>query len=176
MKMVLHMNDENKISLRALKSEDEKLILKWKSNEKLREMLGTVYPISELEHKRWFENKMVEKNNKNFVIEHNNQAKGLLGFNHIDWINRNAEVFIFIGEASQQGMGIGKQAMQQLIDFSRNNLNLHMLHLKVFSYNYGAVKMYEKIGFSIDGRLRESKFSKGKYHDTIIMSKLLNEG
>ncbi|RIM93998.1 GNAT family N-acetyltransferase, partial [Staphylococcus shinii] len=101
---------------------------------------------------------------------------GLLGFNHVDWINRNAEIFIFIGEASQQGMGIGKQAMQLLIDFSRNNLNLHMLYLNVFSYNYGAIKMYEKIGFSIDGRLRESKFSKGKYHDTIIMSKLLNEG
>lgn len=170
------MNNANKVSLRALKNEDEMLILKWKSNEELREMLGTVYPISELEHKQWFENKMLEKNNKNFVIEVNNQAKGLLGFNQIDWINRNAEIFIFIGEASQQGMGIGKQAMQQLIDFSRNNLNLHMLYLNVFSYNYGAIKMYEKIGFSIDGRLRESKFSKGKFHDTIIMSKLLNEG
>ncbi|WP_436938452.1 UDP-4-amino-4,6-dideoxy-N-acetyl-beta-L-altrosamine N-acetyltransferase [Staphylococcus xylosus] len=170
------MNDENKVSLRALRNEDEKLILKWKSNEELREMVGTVYPISELEHKQWFENKMVEKNNKNFVIEYNNQAKGLLGFNQIDWINRNAEIFIFIGEASQQRMGIGKQAMEQLIDISRNNLNLHMLYLNVFSYNYGAIKMYEKIGFSIDGRLRECKFSKGKYYDTIIMSKILNEG
>ncbi|RIL72006.1 UDP-4-amino-4,6-dideoxy-N-acetyl-beta-L-altrosamine N-acetyltransferase [Staphylococcus cohnii] len=176
MKMVLHMNNENRVSLRALKNEDEKLILKWKSNEELREMLGTVYPISELEHMKWFENKMMEKNNKNFIIEQNDQAKGLLGFNQIDWINRNAEIFIFIGETSQQGMGIGKQAMQQLIDFSRKNLNLHMLYLNVFSYNSGAIKMYEKIGFNIDGRLRESKFNKGKYHDTIIMSKLLNEG
>ncbi|WP_182467419.1 UDP-4-amino-4,6-dideoxy-N-acetyl-beta-L-altrosamine N-acetyltransferase [Staphylococcus cohnii] len=170
------MNNENRVSLRALKNEDEKLILKWKSNEELREMLGTVYPISELEHMKWFENKMMEKNNKNFIIEQNDQAKGLLGFNQIDWINRNAEIFIFIGETSQQGMGIGKQAMQQLIDFSRKNLNLHMLYLNVFSYNSGAIKMYEKIGFNIDGRLRESKFNKGKYHDTIIMSKLLNEG
>ncbi|MDW4440332.1 GNAT family protein [Staphylococcus saprophyticus] len=170
------MNNENQVSLRALKSEDEKLILKWKSNKELREMLGTLYPISELEHKQWFENKMLERNNKNFIIEQNDQAKGLLGYNQIDWVNRNAEVFIFIGEASQQGRGIGKQAMQQLIDFSRDDLNLHMIYLNVFSYNSGAIKMYGKLGFNIDGQLRESKFSKGKYHDTIIMSKLLKEG
>ena len=162
--------------MRALKKEDEELILNWKSNENLREMLGTVYPISELEHHYWFENKMVDKNNKNFIIEYNDRPMGLLGYNNVDWINRNAEIFIFIGEESQQGLGIGRNAIQQLIYFSYNNLNLHMLYLHVFSYNSRAIKMYENIGFIIDGRLRESKFSNGKYHDTLIMSKLLKEG
>ena len=30
-------------------------------NDKLRYLIGTVYPITELEHENWFENRMLEK-------------------------------------------------------------------------------------------------------------------
>ena len=47
-----------------------------------------------------------------------------------------------------------------------------MLYLEVFSYNKGAIKTYEKLGFKKDGILRQSKFQDGKYYDKIIMSKI----
>jgi len=164
------------INIRALYKEDESLILKWKENTNLRHLIGTVFPINELEHQKWFENKMFDKNGRIFIIEENfRNPIGLIGFNRIDWINRNAELFIFIGDEQYRGKGIGEQATNILLEFAKENLNLVMLYLKVFSFNDSAIKLYKKIGFSIDGKLRKSKYYKGKYCDTIYMSKILDE-
>lgn len=51
----------SQINLRALKKSDSNLILNWMKNEKLRYLIGTVYPITELEHENWFQNRMLEK-------------------------------------------------------------------------------------------------------------------
>lgn len=167
---------EKNINIRALYKEDEALILKWKENKNLRNLIGTIFPINELEHKKWFENKMLDKNGRIFIIEENYQNPiGLIGFNQIDWINRNAELFIFIGNKQYRGKGIGEQATNIILDFAKENLNLVMIYLKVFSFNDSAIKMYEKIGFNIDGKLRKSKYFKGNYYDTIYMSKILDE-
>ena len=81
-------------------------------------------------------------------------------------------MFIYIGNLEYWGKGYGTQALKLLIEFAFNKINLHMLYLEVFSYNKGAIKTYEKLGFKKDGILRQSKFQDGKYYDKIIMSKI----
>ncbi|PNZ24947.1 Spermidine N1-acetyltransferase [Staphylococcus petrasii] len=163
----------SQINLRALKKSDSNLILNWMKNDKLRYLIGTVYPITELEHENWFQNRMLEKDNRMFVIELENETSiGIIGFKNLDWVNRNAELFIYIGEEAYWGKGYGTQALELMTKFAFNSLNLHMLYLEVFSYNKNATKTYERLGFKQDGVLRQSKFQDGKYYDKIIMSKI----
>ncbi|KGJ25596.1 MULTISPECIES: GNAT family N-acetyltransferase [Staphylococcus] len=163
----------SQINLRALKKSDSNLILNWMKNEKLRYLIGTVYPITELEHENWFQNRMLEKDNRMFVIDLDNEKSiGIVGFKNLDWVNRNSELFIYIGDEEYWGKGYGTQALELIIKFAFNNLNLHMLYLEVFSYNKNATKTYERLGFKQDGILRQSKFQDGKYYDKIIMSKI----
>ncbi|MCJ1655441.1 GNAT family protein [Staphylococcus sp. NRL 16/872] len=163
----------SQINLRALKQSDSNLILNWMKNDKLRYLIGTVYPITELEHENWFQNRMLEKDNRMFVIELENETSiGIIGFKNLDWVNRNAELFIYIGEEAYWGKGYGTQALELMTKFAFNSLNLHMLYLEVFSYNKNATKTYERLGFKQDGVLRQSKFQDGKYYDKIIMSKI----
>ncbi|WP_204194274.1 GNAT family protein [Staphylococcus sp. GDY8P47P] len=163
----------SQINLRALKKSDSNLILNWIKNEKLRYLIGTVYPITELEHENWFQNRMLEKDNRMFVIDLDNEKSiGIVGFKNLDWVNRNSELFIYIGDEEYWGKGYGTQALELIIKFAFNNLNLHMLYLEVFSYNKNATKTYERLGFKQDGILRQSKFQDGKYYDKIIMSKI----
>ncbi|WP_059747583.1 GNAT family N-acetyltransferase [Staphylococcus haemolyticus] len=163
----------SQINLRALKKSDSNLILNWMKNEKLRYLIGTVYPITELEHENWFQNRMLEKDNRMFVIDLDNEKSiGIVGFKNLDWVNRNSELFIYIGDEEYWGKGYGTQALELIIKFAFNNLNLHMLYLEVFSYNKNVTKTYERLGFKQDGILRQSKFQDGKYYDKIIMSKI----
>lgn len=163
----------SQINLRALKKSDSDLILNWMKNDKLRYLIGTTFPITELEHENWFQNRMLEKDNRMFVIELENEtAIGIVGFKNLDWINSNSELFIYIGNENYWGKGYGKEALKLLINFAFNSLNLHMLYLEVFSYNENATKMYEKLGFNQDGILRQSKYQDGQYYDKIIMSKI----
>ncbi|MBT2738382.1 GNAT family N-acetyltransferase [Bacillus sp. ISL-7] len=166
-----------KIILRALKRKDTELVLKWINDPKLKYLTGTLYPVSDVEHEKWFENKLLEKTNKLFGIEEqlSSQLIGLIGFNNIDFINRTTEISVYIGEENQRGKGLGTDALRTLIKFAFDELNLHRVSLVVFSYNTNAIKAYEKIGFKTEGILKESLYKAGRYHDKILMAVVNNK-
>lgn len=165
-----------RVNLRALKKEDAKQILEWINNPKLKHLTGTVYPVSEVEHEKWFENKLNEKVNKIFGIEEcaTKNLVGVIGLKNTDIINRSTELYIYIGAESYWGKGLGTDAVRTLTRFIFEELNLHRVSLIVFSYNKRAISAYEKVGFVFEGVMRESLFKGGKYHDKILMA-LIND-
>lgn len=46
-------------------------------------------------------------------------------------------------------MGIGQEALKQIVDFGFDTLNLDIINLGVYDFNKGAIKCYEKAGFKI---------------------------
>ncbi len=54
-------------------------------------------------------------------------------------------------------------------------MNLNKVGLEVFSFNKAAIKCYKKLGFIVEGTLRQELFRAGKYHDVIIMGLLREE-
>ncbi len=100
---------------------------------------------------------------------------GITSLINIDDKNRNAECIIDIGEKEYWGKGYGTEAMKLLLDFAFLELNMHRVSLSVFSFNKNAIHLYEKIGFSNEGKSRQSLFREGKWHDTIHMGLLQNE-
>ena len=113
----------------------------------------------------------------NFAIVTNNENKliGNLGFVRLDYINRVGELGIFIGDKNYWNNGYGKEAIELLIDFGFNILNLNNINLKVFSFNHQAIKCYKKIGFREAGRLREAKIIGSQRFDEITMDLLQEE-
>jgi RimJ/RimL family protein N-acetyltransferase len=59
----------------------------------------------------------------------------------------NAGINIFIGEKEWRGKGLGKYAMQLLINYAFTQLQLKRLFLGVDSENFAAIKTYIKCGF-----------------------------
>jgi RimJ/RimL family protein N-acetyltransferase len=49
-----------------------------------------------------------------------------------------------------------------------NELNLHRVFLKVFTFNERAVKLYEKLGFVTEGKMREALYREGTWHDMMM--------
>ncbi|MFZ5969856.1 MAG: GNAT family N-acetyltransferase [Bacillota bacterium] len=100
---------------------------------------------------------------------------GNIGFPRIDHVNKVAELGIFIGNKDYWGKGYGVEAIQLLLDFGFSILNLHNIHLRVYSYNKPALKCYVKAGFKEVGRLRETKQIAGVRYDEIYMDILAKE-
>lgn len=97
---------------------------------------------------------------------------GNCGLHNVDQRNQNCEIGIFIGDKSMWNKGYGSEAMRLLADFAFKYLNMHNLMLKVYSYNEGAVKCYEKAGFRLVGIRREALIRFGKKFDEILMDML----
>ena len=106
------------------------------------------------------------------------KAEVLLGrcllFN-VDHVNRSAMVGILIGEKSYWNQGYGHEAMQLLLDYGFNLLNLHSIMLGVFSFNERAIRSYRRVGFKEIGRRRQARIVGGRKFDVIFMDILAEE-
>lgn len=115
--------------------------------------------------------------NRNFFIidSENDKLIGTIGLKDFNWIARSAVLGVFIGEKDYLSKGYGTEAINLILDFGFNYLNLHSIRLDLISENERAHKSYIKCGFKDTGVTREDVFINGKYYDTLHMDILENE-
>ncbi len=101
-----------------------------------------------------------------FRIEQDNKLIGEIRLQNIKWLNRKAEISLFLA-GDEQGKGVGTTVLRILINFAFQNLNLFRLEAEVADYNEGGKQLFEKMGFVTEGRLRQAKYVNGQYHDII---------
>ena len=56
-----------------------------------------------------------------------------------------------------------------MINHAFDYLRIHCIHLEVMDDNDKAIKVYEKLGFTICGRYHECRFTHGKYAGVVLM-------
>jgi RimJ/RimL family protein N-acetyltransferase len=105
----------------------------------------------------------------------NNSIIGVAGFDEIIWSNEVSTVFIGIGNKKFTGKGIGSEAMSLLLDFGFCELNFYRIQLNVIAYNERAIKLYERLGFTREGTLRDFIFRDGKRYDMYLYGLLRHE-
>jgi diamine N-acetyltransferase len=159
------------IKIRAFKEDDIWILHKWINDPEIIQFTNYYRPISEMEQKDWFE--AIHKNKNQFVfgIEElsTNKLIGTCGLYDYDSVNSKAELRMKIGDKSQWGKGYGKIALNQLLDFGFQDLNLHRIWLKVLEDNEAAVNLYKKFNFVIEGNLKDDMFIKGHFKNVILM-------
>lgn len=160
------------VRLRSLRKDDATLLYEWIINRDLVILNSPYHPVSENDHEAWVERMMKKRSDLViFVVEEIkcNTAIGTCQLFNINWRHRSAELQIRIGNSSHHGKGYGSEAVQLLIEFGFNDLNLHRIYLHVFTTNIRAIRAYEKCGFRREGTLKESAFIDGEWVDVLIM-------
>ena len=109
------------------------------------------------------------------VEQTTDQLVGGTGLHDIDPRNRHAALGIMIGDKTAWGKGYGSEATRLMVRHAFHTLNLNRVYLEVYEYNDRARHVYEKIGFRIEGRLRQHTFRDGRYWDTFVMGVLRDE-
>lgn len=83
-----------------------------------------------------------------FSIEKDGKMVGTIQMFRFDWDNANARIGCYLIAPEERGKGIGTDALTKLVEYAFQELHLKKLDLGVFDYNSGAVKCYEKVGFT----------------------------
>ncbi|MFI5272337.1 MAG: GNAT family N-acetyltransferase [Ktedonobacterales bacterium] len=99
---------------------------------------------------------------------------GLLRLNDVDFAQRKAQVRLFVAP-EHQGRGYGSDALRTTARFCFDELGLHRLGLLVRADNVRARGIYERLGFSVEGREREAAWSAGRWVDFLHMGLLATE-
>lgn len=74
-----------------------------------------------------------------------------------------------------QGLGYGRESIEWALDYAFRRAGLHRVRIRAFEWNQGAVRLYEKIGFKLEGREREAFWHEGSWWDGVEFSMLEGE-
>ena len=99
----------------------------------------------------------------------NDELIGNISLMNIDHINKTATLGIMIGKNDEREKGYGTEAINLLLDYAFNHLNLNNIMLELLDTNERAKKCYLKCGFKELGVRKQSHYLEGIYHDSIYM-------
>lgn len=138
-----------------------------------------VWPESLEENRSFVEAQIdnADSENRKFVIcrKQDDGYVGHIGYEHLDLRRRNTELGIVIGQPQSLSKGMGTEAIGLLLKVCFEELVLHRVGLRVLRSNHRGVRCYEKSGFREEGTLRDWHFSRGSWHDLLLMGILEEE-
>jgi len=167
--------------LRPLSSDQMHVLYEWKLNEPNQD-LYTCRPVGELPTEHEFmeslEKKIAREILQIYVIAAAHAISEPLGrITLFDFNRRNhsAEVGYYI-PAKFRSQGIGLAMMRLLLDrvFGQGN-DLNKIYATTSSNNEASIKLLERKGFKIDGRLREHYWIRGNRYDQLHYSMLRSD-
>jgi RimJ/RimL family protein N-acetyltransferase len=170
----------DQVVLRSFELTDTQQILKHYNDLEVRRFLDNPEPISKEECNDWirktWENR--QKGSAYFFAIDLKKTKELIGvcaLFAISPINHSAEIYIVIYNKAFWNKHLGTEALQLLLGYGFNYLNLHRIFLYTHDINTRAQRVYEKLGFKKTGKRREGSFFEGEFHDLLLYDLLVEE-
>ena len=165
------------VLLTPLQRADSDVFFDWINDRGLVLFNSGYPPVHRPQHDAWFDAALRRQDLVLFAIR-TLPERALVGtcqLTDIHPVHRSAELRIRIGAEQARGKGVGTAACRQLIEFGFRDLNLRRIWLQVFADNEPALRLYGKLGFVEEGRLREAVYLDGRYQSIILMSLLREE-
>jgi diamine N-acetyltransferase len=150
----------NTIYLRALEPEDLEFIYAIENNESVWEVSNTQTPYSRFLIRQYLENAhqdIYEAKQLRLAIclRDTFEAIGLIDLFDFDPKNNRAGVGIVISNESNRNSGIGSEALQLVINYAFNQLQLHQLYANIGSDNEISKQLFTKFGFQKIGTKKD---------------------
>ena len=165
------------VALGPLRRDLLPLYQRWINDFEAARGLGAFLPFTAEKETEWYESQAKSESDITFTIYELSTLRpiGTTALINLDHRNRRAEFGIAIGEADCRNKGYGTETTRLVLDYAFTVVGLHNVMLRVFEFNHGAMRAYEKAGFKEIGRHRQSYFAGGRMWDEIWMDCLSTE-
>lgn len=115
-----------------------------------------------------------KKKSADFGILYENKWVGSMGYNNIDIANKKAEIGYWL-DKDYQGKGIMTDCVRAIIDYGFKELDLHRIEIKCASSNAKSKAVPERLGFTLEGTLRDDHRINGAFSNSLIFGILKSE-
>ncbi len=157
-----------KIVLRPVEESDLQWLLKYRNDPILNINFNQPTPLSYKDQFNWYIEQVLTKKTFAYIAMLENIPIGYISLQNINWITRNAEISYFVIEE------FNKDTFAELMHISMLRtgfkfLNLHKIYTVCFAFN-DSYKILEKLGFKVEGVIRDHCFKDGLYFNSKAMS------
>lgn len=135
------------INLKPAKISDCRFWWKVRNEKTVREASFNTKPIPYPAHKKWFEEKLQDRNSNLFIILENKKRIGQL---RLKRNNKQVEISIAL-KPNVRGKGIGSEAIKLGTSFGIKNMQVDKIAAYTKPENLASIKAFEKAGFKTKG-------------------------
>ncbi len=170
----------DKIILRPIRIEDREYTVRWRNDLFIKaSTMSHPFPVTDEMEKDWYEQNSRSKNNSylpfTVVSKSSERVLGFFSLNNINWISRIGFISGIIGERENMGKGIGREALELLIRYAFDYLNLQKICAYVRT-DHPAMKTWMETGAVREGTLVNHFYADGKYYDVAFISWFSGQG
>lgn len=121
----------------------------------------------------------IQKSNSDLVFaicdKNTDKHIGNVAFHNISQKNKCAEFAIIIGEISFMSKGIGKEALEIIIEFGFHTLKLHRIYCGVNQHNIPMQKLASYLKMKQEGTLVDAMIKDGQFSDIYFYALINHE-
>jgi len=167
------------IGLRAIERDDLPQLLEWRNLPENRRYFREYRELGMDDQIRWY-NEQVLKDSRTImfsIIElGGNRLLGACGLCYIDWVNRNADFSIYIGADNLYiDDKFAPDAGRVMANYAFNELSMHRLWAEIYDFDEPKKRLFDTLGFTLDGRHRQTHWAEGKWNDSLFYGLLKGE-
>lgn len=168
-----------RVSLHTVEEDDLEFLNRNVNDPRVRRPLTSADPANMAQSEEFFEDVVSDDDGVHLLIcvdgdDGDPEPVGDIALFKVHDRTRWAEIAIAIAP-EYWGNGYGTEASERLVEYAFDERNLHRLQARVMASNEASRRIWEKLGFELEGRLRENQFDGGEYVDTLYFGLLEHE-
>lgn len=163
------------IYLRSIEKSDLNKLKEWRNIPYFRKHFREYRELNDDMQENWYKNKVLNDPSTimfSIVRTLDEELVGCVGLCYINWINRHADLSLYIGAEDLyiDDLGYAKEACNLILNYGFDELNLNKVWTEIYEFDLKKRNLYSEMGFMEDGRLRQNYYNEGKYWDSLILS------
>ncbi len=142
--------------LRAQEPEDLEILYQWENDTSIWRISSRMMPLSKYQMKRYLENAhkdIYEIKQVRLMIEvvEGSRPVGTIDLFDFDPYHRRGGVGILISAPEDRRKGYAAEALDLMIRYAFETIDLHLLHCSIYSDNAASLELFKQAGFKITG-------------------------
>lgn len=158
--------------IRKVTAEDLPMLLAWRNHAEVRRYMFTQHEISLDEHRKWFAKTSDDPSRSLLIVEEDQKAIGYVQFSKVEEGGVAEWGFYARPDAPK---GIGSKLGVMALNYAFGLLRLHKVSGQAIESNQASIAFHQRLGFALEGVLRDQQRINGVYHSLHCFGMLATE-
>ena len=158
--------------IRKVTEQDLPMVLAWRNHAEVRRYMFTQHEISLDEHRNWFAKASRDHSRCLLIVEEDKQAIGYVQFSKVEDGGVADWGFYARPDAPK---GTGRKLGVMALNHAFGPLKLHKVCGQAIASNQTSIAFHQRLGFVLEGVLRDQQRINGAYHSLYCFGLLATE-
>lgn len=159
-------------NIRLMTMDDLSMVLSWRNHPDVRSFMFTRHEIALAEHRNWFAKAILDTSRRLLIVEDKKQAIGYVQLNQV--ADGGISEWGFYAQPNAP-KGTGFKLGVMALNHAFGTLKLHKVCGNAISSNQASIALHLRLGFALEGVLRDQQIIEGAYHNLHCFGLLATE-